>query len=536
MKKLVCCMMGAVWLAAAGPVNAAEYPLTAKPKMSAREALDYTYQRAGDAQGQGAPVPPSPDAQAGSAKPPREDLYPSREGESRQSTRLTYEPAPASTPTPGWSPAPAKTAPPASEAPAPAGQPQGYRFNPAGREPGATGRSTRVRTYRDKTPVTIYAPGQTPTPGWSPAPDQAAAAPKIPQAAPSGPGYQAPAPVAQEEPPARSGRETRSATRLTYDSAPAPAVRGATPTPGWSPEPAQVAPPAPVPTAQAPAEPGSRSRRAAQTATRLEYEPAPAVRGAAPTPGWSSEPAQAAVTPAAPVGPSYRSSTPGPDSPPRSSSYSRARRDAEPTSSTRLTVGSPQPVSGPPSAAQAGREARRSRVAVPAAPEQAAAEPVLPRGGRAAQPKQTRLTDSNKILVPATGVAPAALAQEMDQSYQLFDTRYQDSLGKTRKELKDLWGFPMETMGQQQSGELAVGFRQRGTIIKPETPTGAAQKASYYASTNTVAQVSENVSSFACLVVLWIDQNGEGRVVDGDAVGDCFIPESLRNVPVKFER
>jgi hypothetical protein len=141
----------------------------------------------------------------------------------------------------------------------------------------------------------------------------------------------------------------------------------------------------------------------------------------------------------------------------------------------------------------------------------------------------------NQVLVPAKGVAPAVLEQEMLRAYQVFDARYQGSLGKTRQELKDLWGFPLETMGEQ-NGELAVGFRQRGTIIKPNLTDDAAPPASYYASTNTVAPVTENVTSFSCLVVLWIDRKGEGRVVNGDAVGDCFIPESLGRVPVKYDR
>jgi hypothetical protein len=140
----------------------------------------------------------------------------------------------------------------------------------------------------------------------------------------------------------------------------------------------------------------------------------------------------------------------------------------------------------------------------------------------------------DRVLVPAKGVAPAVLEQEMLQAYRAFDARYEGSLGKTRQELKELWGFPLETMGEQ-NGELAVGFRQRGTVIKPDL-TAAARPASYYASTNTVAPVSENVTSFSCLVVLWIDRKGEGRVVNGDAVGDCFIPESLAQVPVKYER
>ena len=143
-------------------------------------------------------------------------------------------------------------------------------------------------------------------------------------------------------------------------------------------------------------------------------------------------------------------------------------------------------------------------------------------------------------IQPAALVQPAPSAgplteQDMAQAYQQFDVRYQASLGKTRKELKDLWGFPMTRLGEN-GVEVAYGFRQRGVLDPVESAKGKGKvkKTSYYASGEMGA--GSKGQSFACLVVLWVDKNGRGVVVDGEAVGDCFHAESLPKLPAKFER
>lgn len=166
------------------------------------------------------------------------------------------------------------------------------------------------------------------------------------------------------------------------------------------------------------------------------------------------------------------------------------------------------------------------------APEPTGSRSKKRRESRAAAPVTAALP---VIPGPAVGLTPE---QEMTRAYQAFDLVYTGSLGKTRKELNDLWGFPMQKMGEN-AREVAYGFRQKGLLNLPETPStvrGAAKKkaATYYAA-NTM-DPSLPGQYFSCLVVLWVDNKGRGVVVDGEAVGDCFIVETLSRRPEHFER
>ena len=151
-----------------------------------------------------------------------------------------------------------------------------------------------------------------------------------------------------------------------------------------------------------------------------------------------------------------------------------------------------------------------------------------------------KLDTGEKELVMPEGVPKATLEKELAQAYALFDSRYIASLGKTKEELEEHWGFPLQVMGEQGTGEQVVGFRYKGTILRPNEIDDDKKKKKkkdssqdYYYS-KSIGRSADK--SFACLVVLWVDKKGEGVVVDGDAVGDCFIPEALDQLPVRFER
>ncbi len=437
---------------------------------------------------------PGPQIQARTPAHPRNR----KDTEAPSPTRLTVPSAPQG---PGWdavptAPVPAKTRgrgfqPPSMSSEYPISVPAHPRNRKAEPAP------TRLTSGRQQPPApAATVPGPTPTPGWEPAPGQGPAPVAVAEPSPAQKGrrgYQPPVPSSESAvvtPVHPRRRKAESApTRLTSGrqqpavaAAPAP---GPTPTPGWEPEPGRV------------------------QAARPSAEPEP--QASAPRGYQFHSPARGRNEAQAPTRLTGGGATPAPAAPPDNRSAAERRRDEK---RAQAAVASPENI-------PAGEDAELS----------------VPRGRDAARTQQTRLATRDKVLVPATGVAPAVLADEMVQAYHLFDSRYKSALGKTRKELADMWGFPLETMGKQD-GELAVGFRQRGTIIKPEVRSGATRNVSYYASTNTAqAPTAEaNVTPFSCLVVFWIDQEGEGRVVNGDAVGDCFVVESLRNVPVKYER
>lgn len=269
-------------------------------------------------------------------------------------------------------------------------------------------------------------------------------------------------------------------------------------------------------------EPGGKSRRSKDRTSRSRtITPTPdpnqtsvvALPGPAPEPAGSrSKKRRETRTPMPDPNPPSVAPIPGP-APEPAGSRSKNRRttripmpDPNPPSVAAMPGPAPQPV-GPKS-----KKRRESRSAAPVA----AALPVLPG--------------------PAAGLTPE---QEMTRAYQAFDLVYSGSLGKTRKELNDLWGFPMQKMGEN-AREVAYGFRQKGLLNLPEAPStgrGAAKKKAaptYYAA-NTM-DPSLPGQYFSCLVVLWVDNKGRGVVVDGEAVGDCFIVETLSRRPEHFER
>ena|GEM_PF-4440086 len=139
------------------------------------------------------------------------------------------------------------------------------------------------------------------------------------------------------------------------------------------------------------------------------------------------------------------------------------------------------------------------------------------------------------------GPTPGLTAdEEMDRAYQAFELAYAGSLGKTRKELNALWGFPMKKLGDD-GDHTAYGFRQKGLLDMPEAavsvsePSGQQTTAASYYSPKSL-DPSLPGKYFTCLVVLWVDKKGRGVVVDGDAVGDCFMVETLSRQPEVFER
>jgi len=136
---------------------------------------------------------------------------------------------------------------------------------------------------------------------------------------------------------------------------------------------------------------------------------------------------------------------------------------------------------------------------------------------------------------PETAPVGAMISQDdLDNSYKAFDHKYTSSLGKSRKELEQMWGFPMSKLGENER-EVAYGFRQRGIIHLPEE-AAKVQQSSYYVAGDMGRRPQGKGKQFACLVILWVDKNGRGVVVDGEAVGDCFSIEDLRIKPAKFER
>jgi hypothetical protein len=172
------------------------------------------------------------------------------------------------------------------------------------------------------------------------------------------------------------------------------------------------------------------------------------------------------------------------------------------------------------------------------------------------RPAPSQLKDEPPAPLPAPLPAPTpppavkptggpVTEADMAMARQAFDRNYQGSLGKTRKELKELWGFPMQQMGDNGE-EVAYGFRQRGLLNVLPAPTPAkaskgkkagqedAENKSYYA--NSPLDPSQPGKHFACLVILWVNEKGRGVVVDGEAVGDCFMVETLPQKPEFFER
>lgn len=192
-----------------------------------------------------------------------------------------------------------------------------------------------------------------------------------------------------------------------------------------------------------------------------------------------------------------------------------------------------------PEAAPSKRPSRQERAADQAAlAAKTAPEPApVPEPARGKRQAKTPAPQPAALIQPAPASPASGLITEQDlaQAYQQFDVRYESSLGKTRKELKDLWGFPMTRLGDN-GVEVAYGFRQRGVLNVVENPKtkGKVKKTSYYASGEL--DPANKGQNFACLVVLWIDKAGRGVVVDGEAVGDCFHAESLPQLPAKFER
>lgn len=168
-------------------------------------------------------------------------------------------------------------------------------------------------------------------------------------------------------------------------------------------------------------------------------------------------------------------------------------------------------------------------------------------GGRKSDPKRSasRVKDSARIkaeedtktaalaTVPVPAALPVNSAEDMRRAYQAFDLAYQGSLGKTRKELTEVWGFPMQKMGDN-GDEAVYGFRQRGVMADVPELDPKNKRLSHYTSGN--AKPGQSGKNFACLVILWVDKGGRGVVVDGDAVGDCFLVEALPQKPVHFER
>ena len=189
---------------------------------------------------------------------------------------------------------------------------------------------------------------------------------------------------------------------------------------------------------------------------------------------------------------------------------------------------------GPKASSRSSRSDRRKAEAAETAQAAPAPAPEPARGKRSVKRAPEVQIQPAALAQPAPSAGPLT-EQELAQAYQQFDVRYQASLGKTRKELKDLWGFPMTRLGEN-GVEVAYGFRQRGIldVVESGKGKGKVKKTSYYVSGDLGA--GSKGQSFACLVVLWVDKNGRGVVVDGEAVGDCFHAESLPKLPAKFER
>lgn len=271
--------------------------------------------------------------------------------------------------------------------------------------------------------------------------------------------------------------------------------------------------------------PGKKSRSPKKTQEGVDrnsvaYEATPPVAPARidDAPGRKSSrskeraPRSRAITPMPAPNPPSVTAMPGPSPEPAGSRSNKRRETRIPMPNPNQPSVAAMPEPAPEPVGSRSKKRRESRSAAPVA----AALPVIPG--------------------PAAGLTPE---QEMTRAYQAFDLVYMGSLGKTRKELNDLWGFPMQNMGEN-AREVAYGFRQKGLLNLPEAPSagrGSAKKKAaptYYAA-NTM-DPSLPGQYFSCLVVLWVDNNGRGVVVDGEAVGDCFIVETLSRRPEHFER
>lgn len=148
--------------------------------------------------------------------------------------------------------------------------------------------------------------------------------------------------------------------------------------------------------------------------------------------------------------------------------------------------------------------------------------------------------NASALANPKTLDAPARLpfntSEDINQAYRAFDHAYENSLGKTRKELAALWGFPLQKMGGNED-EVAYGFRQRGVLAEDPAASANADKATHHYTSGDARPGEVRAGRhFACLMVLWIDKGGRGVVIDGDAVGDCFLVEALAQEPIHFER
>lgn len=154
---------------------------------------------------------------------------------------------------------------------------------------------------------------------------------------------------------------------------------------------------------------------------------------------------------------------------------------------------------------------------------------------RSSPPKAADESESDAAAAAEPKALPVNSAEDMKNAYQAFDQVYKNSLGKSRKELNDLWGFPMQRMGGNEE-EAAYGFRQRGILGEIPGEKEKNKRAATHHYTSGDARPGQTGRNFACLVVLWVDKGGRGVVVDGDAVGDCFLVESLPQKPLHFER
>ncbi len=417
--------------------------------------------------------------------------------------------------------------------------------------------------------------------------DESGASPKTPPAqadvpnTPAAPGPLPASPAVQPAPEpekvAANQRKTSRKAQSAETDLPPPPSQTDWQAPGHSraAEPA-VYPPAPAETGAAERRATGRQKNEARPKTTITLPPkkeaVPADRptrdrSAAPAPVYSPAPAETGAAERRPVGgrkdarPKTTITLPSKPQPAQAEWRTRGRSDMPaqgyPPASTETGAVERRPIGGrtedrakttitlpsKPQPARAGRAERSLAAAEPAmaAPPQAYAAPPAPEPARGGRKNKREAQAPMPMPMPAPVAAPmpgAPLTEEaMIRAYQAFDYNYQSSLGKTRKELADLWGFPMQKMGDNGT-EVAYGFRQRGLLNLPEPKagrgSGKAKNATYYASNNLDPSLPGK--HFSCLVVLWIDKGGRGVVVDGDAVGDCFMVESLPQKPDHFER
>lgn len=187
------------------------------------------------------------------------------------------------------------------------------------------------------------------------------------------------------------------------------------------------------------------------------------------------------------------------------------------------------------------KEAQPESETAPAKPENDG-EPGKTAGPKSRKPAKSGDGAANASAASSPGALenPARLSfntsEDMNRAYRAFDYAYENSLGKTRKELSALWGFPLQKIGGNQD-EAAYGFRQRGVLGEdPALAANMDQATHHYTSGDARPGEVRTGRPFACLMILWIDKGGRGVVIDGDAVGDCFLVEALAQKPVHFER